>query len=340
MRIDNKWTPSRRQFVVPTPTVWPITLASYLTTASLKFNTHRRRDSTRQLRRRRRCVLDVSSLDPLRIYEWAKYAVQGCRLLAYRCSRRGRGQGALAPPPKKKNRNNYFTVRYQVKFGYYVKFPGFYHVKFGHFVDFFSGKYHEKFLEHFVNFSHIYFRAKCLPPKLTERASTLWLPDWAQKRGLLSARVGSLKFGFWRLAIFGDHFELQMRNRNRATFWLLFASVNISAMTSEKSGKPGLCRILIYCHSVVFDEQCLLVRWFVVISRKVKVAKSKYPFYLFIMQRKDWTGRVRFIICRLYIDTLEVLADEARGQLRHGKCDHRTLDDTLHNAVEWKRVSN
>jgi len=74
------------------------------------------------------------------------------------------GHEGSCPPPPKKIREKYFSGKNHVKFGHFAIFSDIYHVKFGNFVNF-SGKYHVKF-GHFVNFSCMYFRGKCLAPKV------------------------------------------------------------------------------------------------------------------------------------------------------------------------------
>ena len=67
------------------------------------------------------------------------------------------GRRAPAPPnPPKKNGGKYFLGNYQCKTRQFCSFFGI----FGNF----SGKYHVKF-GHFVNFSYIIFKQKCLAPQ-------------------------------------------------------------------------------------------------------------------------------------------------------------------------------
>jgi len=81
-----------------------------------------------------------------------------------------------------KIRIKYFSgnCHYHVKFGY---FSGKYRVKFGHanFVNF-TGKYHVK-SGNFVNFSYIYFRAKCRPPPNVAELLRLCLRDLVDADG-------------------------------------------------------------------------------------------------------------------------------------------------------------
>jgi len=78
----------------------------------------------------------------------------------------GDGGGGMGSSCPNNSGKHCFSGKYYVKFGHFVNFSDRNRVKLGNFVNF-SSKYHVKFGP-FVNFSYIYFRQKCLAPKLTD----------------------------------------------------------------------------------------------------------------------------------------------------------------------------